>query len=388
MEQGGEVAANPKGRRDRGFCQHPFGDSRYGEGFLIAEQVPVKLVPDALKNTNLKIIHRLVAEDDRKAVGGTMNLGEPQTRALMTLGSGEGVVYTEGMRKPVLVRVPLAAAKQVDRPVTSSDIRDHRDVRNFWQANSSLRLRFAACKTCKASVAGASCASHASERVSGAVQVAFGRLFNTLWVDGGLVLDAFEDFRSLCVAHPSAMREPRLSYCLFVEMVDAEAERRGASWGWTHREVETVDSQACELAALLEARRPGSKAPAEFEDLRSEFAKLLTGLHRSAHLPYAGCEACRLRCRFRYDMESPDQDAHVAEFQDAVDDEDSDDHSLAVICRSAAGSVFPTDDETTTNGAALCFAVQRFSTMAMTRDDQRSFSFRIAELLEQAGRGS
>ena len=36
----------------------------YGVGFIIIDQVPTKLAPDVLKNTNTKIIHRLVSKDD------------------------------------------------------------------------------------------------------------------------------------------------------------------------------------------------------------------------------------------------------------------------------------------------------------------------------------
>ena len=35
------------------------------KGFLIADQVPTKLAPDTLKNTNLKIVHRIVMKEDR-----------------------------------------------------------------------------------------------------------------------------------------------------------------------------------------------------------------------------------------------------------------------------------------------------------------------------------
>ena len=31
----------------------------YGEGIVVAEQIPTKLVPDVVKNTALKVVHRL-----------------------------------------------------------------------------------------------------------------------------------------------------------------------------------------------------------------------------------------------------------------------------------------------------------------------------------------
>ena len=39
----------------------------YGEGFIIADQSPTKLVNAVLKNSALKIIHRLTYPDDRQA---------------------------------------------------------------------------------------------------------------------------------------------------------------------------------------------------------------------------------------------------------------------------------------------------------------------------------
>src|SRR4029077_12059460 len=50
----------------------------YGEGLVIAEQIPAKLVPDAVKNTALKVVHRLPARDDRDLVGAAMNTAEDQ----------------------------------------------------------------------------------------------------------------------------------------------------------------------------------------------------------------------------------------------------------------------------------------------------------------------
>ncbi|MFB4308753.1 ATP-binding protein [Actinomadura sp. GTD37] len=78
----------------------------YGEGLIVAEQIPSKLVPDVIKNTAVKIVHRLPARDDRDAVGATMNITDAQSQYLVTLTPGEGAVFTDGMDFPHLVRVP------------------------------------------------------------------------------------------------------------------------------------------------------------------------------------------------------------------------------------------------------------------------------------------
>ena len=39
------------------------------DGIFIADQIPTKLAPDTIKNTNLKVVHRTVAEKTVKRSG-------------------------------------------------------------------------------------------------------------------------------------------------------------------------------------------------------------------------------------------------------------------------------------------------------------------------------
>ena len=64
----------------------------YGEGLMLVDQVPTRLIPDAIKNTNLKITHRLVAEDDCKAIGESMGLNEQQRKMIPKLLTGQCIV--------------------------------------------------------------------------------------------------------------------------------------------------------------------------------------------------------------------------------------------------------------------------------------------------------
>ena len=64
----------------------------YGEGMMLVDQVPTRLIPDAIKNTNLKITHRLVAEDDCKAIGESMALNEEQRKVIPKLMTGQCVI--------------------------------------------------------------------------------------------------------------------------------------------------------------------------------------------------------------------------------------------------------------------------------------------------------
>jgi Helicase HerA, central domain len=78
----------------------------YGEGLVIAEQIPGKLIPDVIKNTAVKVVHRLPAADDRESVGATINLDEAQSRFIVSLRRGEAAAFADGMDRPVLVRIP------------------------------------------------------------------------------------------------------------------------------------------------------------------------------------------------------------------------------------------------------------------------------------------
>jgi uncharacterized protein len=92
----------------------------YGEGLVIAEQIPAKLIPDVIKNTAVKIVHRLPAKDDRDAVGATMNLQPAQSAYLVTLRPGEAAVFTDGMDHPLLARMPDGTAREAAPAVAAS----------------------------------------------------------------------------------------------------------------------------------------------------------------------------------------------------------------------------------------------------------------------------
>jgi DNA helicase HerA-like ATPase len=79
----------------------------YGEGVVVVEQIPSKILPDVLKNTALKIMHRLPARDDREAVGATINLQPEQSELVVSLPAGRAALATDGMDRPLLVEFPL-----------------------------------------------------------------------------------------------------------------------------------------------------------------------------------------------------------------------------------------------------------------------------------------
>jgi hypothetical protein len=77
----------------------------FGEGIVIAEQIPVKILPDVLKNTAVQIVHRLPSVEDRAVLAGTTNMDEDQSAFLVALRPGLAAGFREGMDAPILLAV-------------------------------------------------------------------------------------------------------------------------------------------------------------------------------------------------------------------------------------------------------------------------------------------
>jgi DNA helicase HerA-like ATPase len=119
----------------------------YGEGLIVAEQIPSKLLPDVIKNTAVKIVHRLPAKDDRDAVGATMNITDAQSQFLVTLRPGEGAVFTDGMDYPTSSACPTAPPPRTPSPPGSPPPACW-SPRAAAPAGPTAILRRARCGTC------------------------------------------------------------------------------------------------------------------------------------------------------------------------------------------------------------------------------------------------
>lgn len=76
-----------------------------GEGIFVVEQIPTKLVSDVIKNTNLKIMHRITSNDDRQYLGEAMNMNEQQKKYVNSLKTGEAIIFDEQYNHPIFVKM-------------------------------------------------------------------------------------------------------------------------------------------------------------------------------------------------------------------------------------------------------------------------------------------
>ena len=214
--------AQAKEKAAEAFANTLAENRKYGEGVIIAEQLPTKLVQDAVKNTNLKIMHRLTAEDDRRYLGETMGLDEPQMRFATRLQTGEAITYCDQFPEAIHITVVPELAACAPSPVPATPVPP-----------------FTACDRCRARCAyrGAGLAMVRDPLVVNRIKDAVAALEVTgltgketeiRWAE---LLDRLRADVAAFPSLPSA--EPGLAdaaYCLFLHALAVRTLRFPASW--------------------------------------------------------------------------------------------------------------------------------------------------------------
>jgi hypothetical protein len=293
----------------------------YGQGVLVAEQIPSKLAPDVLKNTNLKIVHRLIAQDDRQSIGQTMNLSQDQQTHLGILTPGMAAVYAEGADHAYLVR--MENYKRKISPLPDSALKrisgDYASVRPF-QAILDIDSYEVPCS--------------AFGGPDPWMYQAAGKLLDSekskqLWATMLLRLTSNPAGTSQVLLRVSGHIENEMAHITQEEhhtvmrmmIVRGSAEllhARGAQYGWTYEQVEELRTlltsgllglaRAHYLARVTGSAEPDSQgrwdAPIERAlDKASEqlalFMERYETLMRRGQGPFAGCVRCPLKCLFR-----------------------------------------------------------------------------------------
>lgn len=100
-EKTSEGIGNPKGKAVELFTNVIAEMRSLGQGVAVVEQIPSKISPDVIKNTNTKIVHRLVAKDDQSLLSGSLSITDDDALYLSRLITGHALVHKEGMERPV-----------------------------------------------------------------------------------------------------------------------------------------------------------------------------------------------------------------------------------------------------------------------------------------------
>jgi DNA helicase HerA-like ATPase len=270
---------------------------RYGQGVILADQVPTKLAVDAIKNTNLKVMHRIVAADDRATLAGATNMSEPQSRQLATLLPGQAAVFSEGADRPLLVAVPDVLA---DR---RQSLRD--DALGQWTAGRlsierSLPVRGLerfGIPVARFGVPDPDLMQRAQHFIDAETGPApWARLLlRAAHSSGAVAEEVLALSRRLAAATPQ-LPQDQLSTVLRLVLVCGSAralEERAADYGLPFTSLETLHAPLA--GALLAVAR--DEAPAAAQHL-AEFSRAYRPATQRPHGPYPGCVACSARCGF------------------------------------------------------------------------------------------
>jgi DNA helicase HerA-like ATPase len=150
-------AANPRGKTIEMFTDMMAEMRAHGEGIVVVDQIPSKLVPDVIKGSNLKIVHRLLAEDDRLAVGNAMGLNPDQIKYLPRLTVGQAVLHSEELGDACFVKIDSVESELFAKNNDSPDMLHHRlndlvcnRFHEFTsvERNKKIYRRFPVCTRC------------------------------------------------------------------------------------------------------------------------------------------------------------------------------------------------------------------------------------------------
>ena len=83
----------------------------YGEGLFIVDQSPAKIAEDVIRNSNIKIVHRMDNKKDMEMVESALRL-QDNLDFIAELAQGETLVRGEGMHQAARVYVPKEKGRQ------------------------------------------------------------------------------------------------------------------------------------------------------------------------------------------------------------------------------------------------------------------------------------
>jgi len=133
-ERTSENMGNPKGKAVEHFTNMLAEMRSYGQGVIIAEQIPSKLAPDVIKNSSNKIVQRVISADDQMLVANTIGIDASDAIYLGNLQQGQALCHKEGMSLPVFVQID----KVEDDQVTDKILADKRNGDMFIDINRAL----------------------------------------------------------------------------------------------------------------------------------------------------------------------------------------------------------------------------------------------------------
>lgn len=379
--QSGE-SANPAGKAVEFFTNMLAEIRSYGQGFIIADQIPNKLAPEALKNTNLKIMHRIVAVDDRDSMGGAMNLDDIQKRHVTALGQGRAIVYAEKMEQPYHLAIMFDKTKEVPPPETPEE--SDQIVRDAMKGLDIVATfdRHLGCKFCLHR-----CDSNILDT---AQMVADDTLFRQVY--NRYLLSTLKDLTQLVHFRAQIIHEIQrviggrarsgnitgITWCALTQATERYFERKGEENYWFYDQVKEQHMRWLNL--LRPAFQPTEVNRrldiAVLRQWRDDFLEL----HKRDQGPLPTCGPCTSKCLYRFEVSEVVRDPKIKfDFNSSINRKDTPaSDSAAWFCRLLTERLIGQGDV----DLAYCLAVHLIKDQQLSTDAQLVLLHKVRTALE------
>jgi hypothetical protein len=380
-QQSGETA-NPAGKAVEFFTNMLAEIRAYGQGFIIADQIPNKLAPEALKNTNLKIMHRIVATDDRDSMGGAMNLDDIQKRHVTALGQGRAIVYAERMEQPYHLAIMFDKSKEVPGPNTPEEsdqiVRDAMKGLNIVQTFD----RHMGCKFCLHRCD--------SQILDTAVLVADDPLFRQVY--NRYILSTVKDLTQLVHFRAQIIHEimrviggrarsgniTGITWCVLTQATERYFERKGEENYWFYDQVREQHLRWLNL--LRPAFQPTDVNKRLDINILREWRDDFVELHRRDQGPLPTCGPCTSKCLYRFEVSEVVRDPKIKfDFNSSINRKDTPaSDSAAWFCRLLTERLIGQGDI----DLSYCLAVHLIKDQQLSTDAQLVLLHKVRMALE------
>lgn len=379
--QSGE-SANPAGKAVEFFTNMLAEIRSYGQGFIIADQIPNKLAPEALKNTNLKVMHRIVAVDDRDSMGGAMNLDDIQKRHVTALGQGRAIVYAEKMEQPFHLAIMFDKTKEVPPPRTPEE--SDEVVR---QAMKGLDIvgkfdRHLGCRFCL----------HRCDStiLDTAQPVADDTLFRQVY--NRYILSTLKDLTQLVHFRAQIIHEIQrviggrartgnitgITWCVLTQATERYFERKGEENYWFYDQVREQHMRWLNL--LRPAFQPTEVNRKLDINVLRQWRDDFIELHKRDQGPLPTCGPCTSKCLYRFEVSEVVRDPKIKfDFNSSINRKDTPaSDSAAWFCRLLTERLVSQGDV----DLAYCLAAHLIKDQQLSTDAQLVLLHKVRTALE------
>lgn len=378
--------ANVKGKAVETFTNILSEIRAYGEGFMIAEQIPTKLASDVIKNTNLKVMHRVVAEDDRRVMGAAMNIEEQETKKIVSMNVGEAAVFSEGDDGAYHLKVPYSkietkeSAGRDDDMVVKAMESFRKDARYFAPYEGCMKYCKAICRY--KNIGDVISSSH---RFSSQMPP----LVISLTDDAGLKDSILLQMLEMGKDEGDHARDPKgIKICSIIHGSERYFEWMGNRYHWSYEDAENLKNTFLEFYMDTLEKFVGNELQFSSKVLDqsriSKFQNLYKNLCKDKQpTPFCSSICSDGFCIYRFNLSEAleDDDFHKG-FVETINQGGEDMwEKLDSLCKEAAKEiVLPGGNQETIQKIALCFALQKsYSIKSFTRNHIR----RVMENLEE-----